>query len=422
VRVAAFDAIRTVGDGDCADCVRVALDDANRHVRAAACRALGVIGHDGDAGALAAALDDNDMGVQIAAARGLATMQNLAAAAVAVSQLTRIEPEPMRGRSLQKVRWLLRAVEPSDPTPELISTLSAFLRHAEGVRSEAARVIGRLRVEACRGSLEEALEAGTTKLKLHAASALISLGAQPSAGAIRPLLDDPDERVRVRACLALAEADDTAVARRIYELATSDTVGVRIAALRAFGRIMPQHAFEAWTDALSDDDARVRVLAAAHIAEELPDESARDALRAAAEKEAVPEVQGTLESFLGQPAHGDVCIHDLMVGTCSLCRTVTIRPAPVHHRATGDGWDGTVPDLVYVSPGGRTFHRRSDCEWLWKGLDHAAHGRGGAQSPVFLVPVEEAAYARRTTLCQTCFPDPDIVSSFGRLGGGDDRR
>ena len=77
--------------------------------------------------------------------------------------------------------------------------------------------------------------------------------------------------------------------------------------------------------------------------------------------------------------------------------------------------DGGLPDMVFASHGGRTFHSNRLCPWLWKGLDAAAGRRGDAASEIHLISLPEAAFMWHLTLCQACFPDPHIVSHFGLL-------
>jgi hypothetical protein len=71
--------------------------------------------------------------------------------------------------------------------------------------------------------------------------------------------------------------------------------------------------------------------------------------------------------------------------------------------------------MVFASRGGRTFHSSRLCPSLWNGLENAAVARGNAAGEIFLIPLKEAAFDWRLTLCQSCFPDPEITSDFGVL-------
>lgn len=79
----------------------------------------------------------------------------------------------------------------------------------------------------------------------------------------------------------------------------------------------------------------------------------------------------------------DTCRHDLVVGTCSICK-FDDRPA------------------VYVTAGGRHFHARPDCPALLDG-QRAVHARGGTAEPIEIVPRGSARIEGRDA-CLRCAP------------------
>lgn len=81
---------------------------------------------------------------------------------------------------------------------------------------------------------------------------------------------------------------------------------------------------------------------------------------------------------------GDVCRHDLVMGTCSICK-FDDRPA------------------VHITAGGRHFHARPDCPALLDG-QRAVDARGGTTEPIETVPRGSSRLEGRDR-CLRCAPN-----------------
>lgn len=124
--------------------------------------------------------------------------------------------------------------------------------------------------------------ANIPEYRMAAANALGRMGDEDAVGPLAKRLDDPDARVRERACLALGRIGDQRAVGQLKRRLDDDHPAVKSAAADALGTIASGKALSALLDLLDDDNPSLRRLAAS-------------ALGNASSAEPVPKLAGALE-------------------------------------------------------------------------------------------------------------------------------
>jgi HEAT repeat protein len=148
-----------------------------------------------------------------------------------------------------------------------VSALTSQLGDRDAAaRCLAARLLGVLRSEQALSALATILEDPDWAVRRDAAEALGQIGASRSAPALSALLDDPHARVRIAAARALSElrggTPDGALARALRR---EQDLEVRLHLAEALGRCSTPRARRALRGLLTDQSEPLRVVAASHL-------------------------------------------------------------------------------------------------------------------------------------------------------------
>lgn len=200
---------RLVGDGpEVVDGLtrRLTEDDSDR-VKAEAARGLGQLGPAAvSAGtALLRAVQTGEVGVREEAMRAMVMVQPPEAAEAFTAGLRDSE---VAVRTLASAGWRKAADIPEEAVPALVEALHDPELQ---VRANAAYAVGRMESVPAEAVplLAECLLAGDDGLRLHAALALQATAGRAAAETLRPLLDDPNPRLRLIATRRLLTEDPT---------------------------------------------------------------------------------------------------------------------------------------------------------------------------------------------------------------------
>jgi HEAT repeat protein len=312
VRAQTAEALGEIGEaaGEAAvEALSVALVDDNERVRASAAEALGRMGEAAAEAVpeLADALSDPDSWVSALAAEALGEIGEDAVAAVPalVRALAHANPQ-VRANAAEALGEIGHEARPA------LAPLTAALNDAEdAVRVQALRALGKIGGldAAAHAALLAALPDANPDVRAAAVTALGVVGPDlETAAALRALLADPSEEVKVALTAALPRLATAEAAPLLAVLLRDDAAAVQAAAAHALGRlgpaatatghdllrltltgpaeareeavraialIEPPEAVAAYLGCLEDGNAEVRVLASAGLmkADALPPEA-----------------------------------------------------------------------------------------------------------------------------------------------------
>lgn len=112
--------------------------------------------------------------------------------------------------------------------------------------------------------------------------------------------------------------------------------------------------------------------------------------------------------------HDDLCIHELMRGTCSACTPTGTPSSECDHDTR---WCGRcLPpdvDLVFVTDHGERFHRHEDCQALLDGQERARR-KGARTRPPQQRYAADLVDDDAMDACSYCFGPDDPTSGAGR--------
>jgi HEAT repeat protein len=275
VRQAAAEAVAEIGalSGDAIAALTAGLASSDNAVRAQTAEALGEIGVAAEQAveALSVALVDDNERVRASAAQALARMGEAAAEAVpelvdalsdpdnwvsalAAEALGEIGEDaaaaaPALVRALRHANPLVRANaaealgQIGDGARAAVGPLTAALADAEdGVRVQALRALGEIGGldAAARSTLLATVDDANPEVRSAAVAALGRCGPDAAAaGALRRLLADPSEEVKVALTTALPRLAGAEAAPVLGALLRDDGAAVQAAAAQALGRLGP---------------------------------------------------------------------------------------------------------------------------------------------------------------------------------------
>lgn len=213
-----------------------ALEDHNFYVRRAAINAIGKLGIPDMGPILLPFLDTSDPRIRrttITALQRLHTQE-------AIPQMTTMLEEYMDAphqRDIPTVKTLVVALgklKAKAAVPILIRVVRGYV----GVRSLAAKALGKIGDPQAGPVLQAALEDRSANLRLAALKSLGRLKYRPAAPTVHKFLSSPDPRMRRTATLAIGYLEDATAVNQLLSIAREDGSSlVRPAAVQALGRV-----------------------------------------------------------------------------------------------------------------------------------------------------------------------------------------
>ena len=194
---------------------------------------------------------------------------------------------------------------------------------------------------------------GGAEIAEYRMAAANALGRMGDSDAVRPLakrLDDPDPRVRERACLALGRIADPRVVDRLEGKLADDHPAVKAAAADALGTIADGRALAALVDVLDDDNPSLRRLAAS-------------ALGNASSAEPVPKLAGALGDEHDTVRQAAVFSIIELLANAPTKQSHAVRDAVISELQDAD--DGTVSGpLVEILEDASQARQRRNAVWV----------------------------------------------------------
>ncbi len=235
-----------------------ALEDPNFYVRRAAINAVGKLGVADHAAMLLPSLDTPDPRIRRTAIIALRRLESHDGIPRMVEILESYLLNPNQ-RDLPVVKTLvvtLGELRAGEAVPTLVRVMRGYV----GVRSLAAKSLGRIGDAQAAGALMEALKDDKSKsLQLSALKSLGQLRYHKAVPAIRPFLDAPDPRMRRTAAMTLGNLRDRdSVARLLRMARDDDSPLVRPAAVEALGLIGDRRTIEKLLPFVDDSNAYLR--------------------------------------------------------------------------------------------------------------------------------------------------------------------
>jgi HEAT repeat protein len=235
-----------------------ALEDPNFYVRRAAINAVGKLGVPDLGAMLLPFLEVPDPRIRRTAIIAIKRLGTEAAIPKMVEVLETYLLEPNQ-RDLPVVKTLvvsLGELGASASVPVLIRVMRGYV----GVRSLAAKALGRIGDPQAVSALVEALQDEKSKnLQLAALKSLGQLGRDESTPAVRELLSAADPRIRRTAVLAVGALGDVGSTELLLEIARDDESPlVRPAAVEALGQVGDPRVIEELLPLADDGNAYLR--------------------------------------------------------------------------------------------------------------------------------------------------------------------
>ncbi len=252
-----------------------ALEDHNFYVRRAAINAIGKLGIPDMGPILLPFLDTSDPRIRRTTITALQRLHTTEAIPQMVAMLEVYMDAPHQ-RDIPTVKTLVVALgklKAKAAVPVLIRVVRGYV----GVRSLAAKALGKIGDPQAGPVLQAALEDRSANLRIAALKSLGRLKYQAAAPAVRKFLSSPDPRMRRTATLAIGYLRDTTAVEQLLDIAREDGSSlVRPAAVQALGYMGNEDIITELLPLVEDANAYLR----AALAETLPmlalDGKARD--------------------------------------------------------------------------------------------------------------------------------------------------
>ena len=246
VRAAAAQALGMLGEHMPVESILKALDDPHEYVRAAAAQALGELGASAPIERLVAVLDDLDEHVRTAAALTLGKLK----AFESVEQLVSVLNDAF-GPIYATAAYVLGELGAHAPIEPLLSTLDDT---HEYVRVAAVQALGKLGASESTDRLVRALHDGDWRVRVAVVQALGKLESPMPAGSLMEAVHDTAEG-RHAALYVLGEMGE----RPPVETLDDEHRYVSAAANQILGKLRAHIPMKSLTNALNDEDQRIRV-------------------------------------------------------------------------------------------------------------------------------------------------------------------
>ena len=266
-----------------------ALEDHNFYVRRAAINAIGKLGISDMGPILLPFLDTSDPRIRRTTITALQRLHTTEAIPQMAAMLEEYMVAPHQ-RDIPTVKTLVVALgklKAKAAVPVLIRVVRGYV----GVRSLAAKALGKIGDPQAGPVLQAALEDRSANLRLAALKSLGRLKYRPAAPTVRKYLSSPDPRMRRTATLAIGYLEDATAVDQLLSIAREDGSSlVRPAAVQALGRVGNERIIPELLPLVEDTNAYLRA-ALAETLTALAIDGEEPAVRAALKRLAEDQVE-----------------------------------------------------------------------------------------------------------------------------------